>query len=100
VPHVKEAWNKTREWLLPSVSAFAKRLAPGLAVAEDPGEKVSFGHYASRRVADVLTDESLLDLVSAGAQMEHMARRLLETGLNPHTPHLLPGSADVYDPFE
>ena len=85
-----------RPTLTRSTSAFVKTVAPGVGIAEDPGEGASFGQHRSALLADaLLTDESAsADSVSARATV---VRHFLHVrGYAADALFLDPGSRDVY----
>jgi hypothetical protein len=79
--------------LAPSVPAFTRQLAPGIALADEPGPGTTFGRHRCRLVA--------AGLVAAGHGAGPSARRaavlsaLSDAGLDPAAPHLNPGNRDV-----
>jgi hypothetical protein len=79
--------------LAPSVPAFTRQLAPGIALADEPGPATTFGRHRCRLVA--------AGLVAAGHGAGPAARRqavlqtLAQAGLDPVALHLNPGSSDV-----
>jgi class II lanthipeptide synthase len=75
---------------------FSKRLAPGLAVAEDPGDGRSFGQHRCQLVSEGLVrafDAGTKELDGAATAI---ADRFAEDGLSILRPWLNAGSADVY----
>jgi Lanthionine synthetase C-like protein/HopA1 effector protein family len=80
----------------PDVPALTKPLAPGLAVAEDPGEGESYGFHRCSLLA-----EGLLAAFDAGesaieARVEAVLDTLSGAGVDVARPYLSPGSSDVY----
>jgi hypothetical protein len=76
-----------------STSAFAMRIAPGVAVADDPAFRESFGQHRSRILAEALTTES----AKGGAiTAERVAAALATSGIDPTAPHRDPGSESTY----
>ncbi|HEV7870451.1 MAG TPA: T3SS effector HopA1 family protein [Modestobacter sp.] len=79
--------------LAPSVPAFTRQLAPGVALADEPGPDSPFGRHRCRLVA--------AGLVAAGhgagpaARRAAVLRTLTAAGLDPVALHLNPGSRDV-----
>ncbi len=75
--------------LAPTVPAFTRRLAPGIALADDPGWGTSFGRHRCRLVAT--------GLVAAGhgagpdARRQAVLHTLAAAGLEPAALHLGPG---------
>lgn len=78
--------------LAPSVPVFARRLAPGVAIADEPGTATRFGRHRCRLVA--------AGLVAAGPGAGPVARRaavlqtLTAVGLDPAALHLNPGNRE------
>ena len=79
--------------LAPSVPAFTRQLAPGIALADEPGQGTTFGRHRCRLVA--------AGLVAAGRGAGLSARRaavlktLEQAGLDPAALHLNPGNREV-----
>jgi hypothetical protein len=88
---VAEVHDKIRDRLLDDTPLFTKRLARGLALAEDPGD--SFGKSRCKIVAQALwaAYESNLD------PLEELTRLFRERGLTLERPYLNPGSVDRYE---
>jgi hypothetical protein len=78
--------------LAPSVPAFTRRIAPGVALADQPRSGASFGRHRSRLIA--------AGLVAAGHGAGPAHRRaavlasLTKAGLDPAALHLNPGNAE------
>ncbi|HEX8052300.1 MAG TPA: lanthionine synthetase LanC family protein [Thermoleophilaceae bacterium] len=85
--------------LRPSVPLFTKRLAPGLALAEDPGLGESFGQHRCRLVARALWRAHEDGHRDAASKRAAIAAAFAEAGLDPARPHLAPGSEDGYEPL-
>ncbi|MGN9914460.1 T3SS effector HopA1 family protein [Phytohabitans sp. LJ34] len=100
-----------RETLVPGGPAFTKELAPGLALAEDPGEGGSFGLHRCGLVARALVQahhDQTHDEQGhhrrlgrhwrgfAESRMAAVAERLHAHGIDLDRAHLNPGSSDVY----
>lgn len=79
--------------LEPATPPLAKPLAPGLAVADDPGGGRSFGELRCAEVADVL----LAGALDAADPVEALAAGLHARGVDPARPHLLEPRPD--DPY-
>ncbi|WP_437035052.1 lanthionine synthetase LanC family protein [Streptomyces sp. enrichment culture] len=78
------------------VPLFTKRLAPGLAIAEDPGNGLSFGQHRCRLVATALCKAH-----GDGRTDVQWKRHAIESvfrgeGLDPEVPHLTMGAVDTY----
>jgi hypothetical protein len=100
-----------RQTLLPGGPAFTKELAPGLALAEDPGEGGSFGLHRCGLVAHALVqanhDQTRDRQGHHGRSGRHrcglaaswvaaVAEWLHAHGIDLDRPHLNPGSSDAY----
>ena len=78
--------------LVASVPAFTRQLAPGVALADDPGPGTSFGRHRCGLIA--------AGLVTAGqgagpaARREAVLQTLANAGLDPAALHLNPGSRE------
>jgi len=73
---------------------FARRIAPGLAFAEDPGNGESFGGHRCRLVAEALLEAGEAGVVGLEARRRRVHARFEEEGVVPATPHLRFGTAD------
>ncbi|QLH06301.1 T3SS effector HopA1 family protein [Nitrosopumilus ureiphilus] len=60
IPHIQkslcEIYNEVKEFLNPSTSLFAKRLAPGIGLAEDVIDDEGFGYRTSRIIAESMIE--------------------------------------------
>jgi hypothetical protein len=78
--------------LRPETPMFTKRLAPGLGLAEDPQNRLSFGQSRCQLVA-----RGLWDAHESGTPREvAVAAALRARGYDPARPYLERGSADIY----
>jgi hypothetical protein len=77
------------------VPALTKPLAPGIGLAEDPGNGESFGLDRCGLLATALFDAT--SLAGAGSPMQTAMRRFEAAGIEAATPYLSPGSRDVYE---
>jgi hypothetical protein len=82
--------------LRPMTPMFTKRLARGLAAADDPGDGRSFGQHRCELVADGLVRAFEAGRTSAGARTDAVAERFAEEGLDVARPWLNPGSGQQY----
>jgi hypothetical protein len=80
----------------PLTPVFTKRLAPGLAVAEQPDPDTSFGVHRCRLVATGLLAAHERGQRSFDARRSAVIEELERAGLDLAAPHLNPGSTDVY----
>jgi class II lanthipeptide synthase len=91
--HVARTHARVREHLLPATPALTKALAPGLAVAEDPGDGQSFGMHRCGLLAEAIAGAHE-DGDTAG--IEHVAAVFAGAGIELDRPFLNAGSEDVY----
>jgi hypothetical protein len=85
-----------RPWLKMPVSAFVKRIAPGLGLAEGPGDGSSFGHHRATLLAAVLASVELLGAAAGATVAGALLERLREAGWDPNRFYLGQGSLDCY----
>jgi hypothetical protein len=76
-----------------STPAFTKELAPGLGVAEDPGDGRSFGEHRCRLLAEGLVRAYELGATDRRAVVQE---RFADAGVSLQTPYLNLGSPDRY----
>jgi hypothetical protein len=79
-----------------AVPAFTKQLAPGLAVAENPGEDKSFGWHRCELVADAVVAAYEHDMGALDQRLDRVAQRFTQGGLSLDAPYLNAGSSDRY----
>lgn len=83
-----------------STPAFAKRLAPGIAVAEEPQvpipRRVSFGQHRSSLVARGIVNAYLDGRHTCRERYERVLQAFYEEGLDPSVPYINAASTDVY----
>ncbi|WP_306209961.1 lanthionine synthetase LanC family protein [Actinoplanes sp. RD1] len=91
--------RKVRADLRPWTPACTRRIAPGLALADDPPGGLSFGQTVSRILARGLVDDHLRNgpRSTPGTRVHHMRRALAESGRPVGSTHLNPG-APRWDP--
>jgi hypothetical protein len=83
--------------LEPGIPAFTKSLAPGLGLAEDPGEGQSFGEHRCHLLAEALIATHESGLRSLPERTRVVADRFERAGLDLAAVFLNPGSRDQYD---
>jgi hypothetical protein len=66
---------------------FTRSLAPGLAVADDPGDGMSFGQHRCRLAALSLWRSFLQGDTSVEARVATLAATFREAGIDPNAPH-------------
>jgi hypothetical protein len=75
---------------------FAKKLGPGISLAEDPRTGESFGQHRCRLVAEGLVDAWHEGRQDPRHRLQSVERRFRSSGLDLQRPYLNPGSVDVY----
>lgn len=84
---------RTRE----GIPAFARKIARGIAVAEDPADGSSFGQSRSRLVARGLWRAFVAQAEGREARLRHVIGEFQRAGLDCARPHLGPRSEDIYE---
>jgi hypothetical protein len=87
--------RRVRAWLRPLVPTLTHQLAPGLALAEDPGAD-SFGTHRCRIVAGGLADARHAGVTDPGALCDAAVAALAGHGVAADAPWRNPGSAATY----
>jgi hypothetical protein len=87
-----------RPFLGEEVPLFARRFAPGVGIAEDPGNGESFGQHRCRVIAEACWSGFLEGRQDPGTLLDEIRRRLAAAGADPDRAYLNAGSLDVYDP--
>jgi hypothetical protein len=91
---LREARHALAAHLRPDSPLFTKRLADGLAFAEDPGNGQSFGMYRCTALACAIREVAPAQGHSNAANVEEALSR---QGVSLRFPYLNPGSVDIYD---
>jgi HopA1 effector protein family len=94
---LRELYGKVKDRLQPDVPLFTKRIAPGLALAEDPGNGESFGTSRCRLVAEGIWNAYARGQQSEPARIEDITAAFARAGIAPDRPWLTSGSVDLYD---
>ena len=94
--HLPGIYRKVRPWLRRSVSALAKPLAPGLGLAEDPGDGSSFGQHRCVLLAGELSRAAVLSATDRAERLAAVLSRLKTMGWDPDRLYLNRGSVDRY----
>jgi hypothetical protein len=94
LPLIRAIHNDVRPWLRSAVPALTLRLAPGLALADDPGREQSFGASRCRLLAS-----GVVASAEAGARLlpDRLAivlDHLAAAGIDIDRPYLRPGARD------
>jgi hypothetical protein len=82
--------------LKPGTPVLTKALAPGLGIAEDPGQGESFGLHRCRLLAEGMLRAYEQRQTSVVARLHAVVDRFAEEGLCLETPFVNPGSRDIY----
>jgi hypothetical protein len=83
-------------WLEPGTPALTKKLAPGLALAEDPGRGESFGLTRCQTIAEGIVRAYERGRESLEERQATVEEALAEAGVDPAAPYLNSGSEDTY----
>ena len=94
---VPDIYQRLKNHIRPDVPSFTKRLAPGLALAEDPGSSDSFGTSRCRLLAEGVVAAYQRGLQTEGARLDEIAAAFARAGVSAAEPWLNPGSVDTYD---
>jgi hypothetical protein len=95
--HMTDIHQELRPFLKDPIPAFAKELAPGVGLAEDPGDGDSFGMSRCQLVAEGLLrahEEGKSELADRIGAVE---ARFAGGGIDVTRPYLNPGSSDTYE---
>ncbi|HKY06158.1 MAG TPA: T3SS effector HopA1 family protein [Blastocatellia bacterium] len=88
--------RNVRQRLLPDTPIFARRLARGLGLAEDPGDKDSFGTHRSRILAEGIVRAHDHGATTEQARLQEVVKQFHSYGIDIERPYLNPGSQNVY----
>ncbi len=99
VPMLRKVRAEIGVWLRSKVSLLVKRLAPGVGLADDPGDGSSFGEHRSRLLAGILADSQWSILHSRADRMAFLSSRLEREGYELGRIYLNPGSRDDFTPL-
>jgi hypothetical protein len=92
---VAATYRRVRRWLRPEVPALTLELAPGLALAEDPGDD-SFGAHRCRIVAEGLAPARHAGVTDPDALCDAAVAALGRHGISADAPYRNPGSTSSY----
>ena len=94
---VASVYSEVAPVIKPATPAFAKPLAPGLALAEDPSAGIeSFGQSRCQLLAEAIVEAAELGRHSTAEKLEVVADRFRRANLDLDQPYLNTGSADRY----
>ena len=88
---------RLRPHLRPETPLFTKRVAAGIAVAEDPGNGESFGEHRSRALATALAQAHAASTTSRDERLALALTELRANGIDAARPYLNAGNPDPYD---
>ncbi len=94
---LEQVYQDVGRELHPGTPALTKRLAPGLALAEDPQNGESFGLHRCRLLAEALVDAAEHGVTGPSDRLDWVEREFQRSGLDLSRPYLNPGTADDYD---
>lgn len=94
---IEEIYSNTRTYLNSSIPLFAKQLAPGLSLAEDPNCNESYGQHRSRILAEALYSVNRKKIGSIQEIITEIAIYFSNLGIDLNKPYLNPGSNDNYE---
>jgi hypothetical protein len=95
-PLLSGVYAHVQGYMRSRVPAFTRALAPGLGLAEDPGDGDSFGLHRCRLLADALVTAHEHGAHSVEDRAAAVFERFAAEGLDPDRPYLNPGSPDRY----
>jgi hypothetical protein len=97
---IRNIYADIREFLNSNTPLFAKRMAMGLSLAEDPNNSESFGMHRSRLLAESLYTIKRKNITSLDKIMEELDLCFKKSNIDLHYPFLNSGSTDDYRIFE
>lgn len=77
--------------------AFTKALAPGLGLAEDPGDGESFGQHRCGLLAEGLVRAHEQRQQTTDGRLATVVETFAEAGVDLERPYLQPGSVDIFE---
>ncbi len=96
IPFLGGVYREIQTSLRPSVSLFAKQIAPGVGLAEDPSDGSSFGQHRCELVVAELTRTGIPSAGSGAERCRMLLSALGQLGWDPERLYLNPGSRDRY----
>lgn len=94
---VSDIYQNVMGYLQPDTPLFTRRLAPGLALAEDPGNGESFGLNRCRILAEGVWNAYINGSQTEQARLEQVVNAFRAYGIPSERPYLNPGSIDRYE---
>jgi hypothetical protein len=93
---IRETCSILKDRMNPDTPLFAKRLAPGLSLAEDPADGTSFGLSRCGLMAQGIWNAYQNRMQSEKARMKEFGAAFEARGWNADLPHLSFSSVDLY----
>jgi len=97
---LKRVYQIVRKFLWPETSLFAKRLAPGVALAEEIFDEEGFGQRISRLLAESMINAHCKRITATNEMLVTIRQQFEKDGLDVDRPYLNPNSKDDYDLLE
>jgi hypothetical protein len=95
-PIIREIYDAIKAELRPETPMFTKTLAPGLALAEDPSNGLSFGQSRCRAVARALWLSHVRGVHSVDHKVGLCLELFKDEGIDPENPFLTNNKRDIY----
>jgi hypothetical protein len=93
---LSEVYCEVSSYLKPETPVFTKPLAPGVGLAEDPGQSESFGQHRCRLLAEGMVRSHERGARSIKKRLQVVAECFEEAGIPLKTPYLNVNSCDDY----
>jgi hypothetical protein len=94
---LREVYHEVAAHLRPGTPALTKPLAPGVGLAEDPGQSDSFGQHRCRLLADGMIRAYEQGKTLLADRLHIVADRFAEEGIRLEEPFVNRGSGDDYE---
>jgi hypothetical protein len=98
-PVLRRIHDEIAPWLRSRISLLVKRMAPGVGLAEDPGDGSSFGEHRGRLLAGILVEPEWSVLDSMAERIAFVSSRLAHDGYDLDRIYLNPASLDDFPPL-
>lgn len=92
-----DLYQPLKPYLQPETPLFTKRLAPGLAFAEEPGTGESFGMSRCRLLAEGVWNAYMQGISREAARLQVVQQHFASNGVTFERPYLRPGAVDHYE---
>lgn len=94
---LSKIYKLIRIYLYHPTSIFAKKLAPGLSLAESPRTNESFGEHRCRILAEAIYNTCKKEIRSIDAKVSEVIKYFTNLGIDLNYPYLNPNCIDDYD---